>query len=112
RRISSLSLIDDGPQVRITFTDGSTATEGFIASHPALEQGGAKLVEQLGLEMTPAGDILVPPPTQETSVKGVFAAGDAAAPMKSVVSAMYTGSFAGTGMVMQLQREMEEKDEL
>lgn len=112
RRIASLSLIDDGPQVRVTFTDGSTATEGFIASHPTLEQGGANLVKQLGLETTPQGDILVKQPVQETSVKGVFAAGDAAAPMKSVVSAMYTGSFAGAGMVVQLQQEMEEKDEL
>ncbi len=112
RPISSFALIGDGPEVKVTFADGSEVVEGFIASHPPVGQSAGDLAEQLGLEMTPTGEIKVSPPFNETSVKGCFAAGDAATMMKSVVSAMYMGSFVGVGAVSQLQHEMEEKDEL
>lgn len=112
RPVSSLALNGDGPQVKITFTDGSTATEGFIAAQPSVEQLGGKIAEQLGLEMTHAGDIQVSPPFNETSVVGCFAAGDAATPIKGVISAVNMGLFAGVGAISQLQHDMEEKDEL
>ena len=114
RAISSLSLIADGPGVRISFTDGSaSATEGFVAGHPGVEQRGGDLAAQLGLEMAPAGDVLkVTGPFNETSVDGCFAAGDAATVMRSVVSAVHMGTFTGAGAVAQLQREMDEADEL
>ena len=112
RPIKSLALVGHGPQVQMTFADGSTVTEGFIASHPAVEQRGGELAAQLGLEMTPTGDVKVSAPFNETSVAGCFAAGDAAVAMKSVVSALHTGTFAGTGAIAQLQRELDEADEL
>ena len=112
RKVASLALIDNGPRVRLTFEDGSTAEEGFVASHPEIEQRAGGLVEQLGLALTPSGDIEVSTPMNETSVKGCFAAGDAAAMMKSAVGAIYMGSMVGAGLVMQLQVEMEAKDEL
>ncbi|KAG9257180.1 uncharacterized protein F5Z01DRAFT_671622 [Emericellopsis atlantica] len=112
RVIDHLSLVGEGPHVKITFEDGTTKTEGFLASHPKVEQRAGSLVEQLGLEMTPGGDIKANPPMNETSVKGVFAVGDAATPIKSVMQAMYMGMFAGVGMVTQLQIELELKDEL
>ncbi|KAK3051364.1 hypothetical protein LTR09_007387 [Extremus antarcticus] len=112
RPIASLALIDEGPEVQITLADGSTAIEGFIASHPAVEQRAQHLVQQLGLETTPTGEIKVQAPWSETSVAGCFAVGDAATPMRSVVSAMCAGNFAGVGVAGQLQREMEERDEL
>lgn len=112
RKLSSLALIENGPHVKMTFEDGSTAEKGFIASHPDVEQRAGGLVEQLGLSVTPMGDIQVTPPFNETSVKGCFAAGDAATPMRSAVQAIHMGSMAGAGLVTQLQVEMEEKDEL
>lgn len=112
RKVSSLALIDNGPHVKLTFEDGSTAEEGFIVSHPDVEQRGGDLVEQLGLELTPTGDIQVTPPFNETTVKGCFATGDMATQLRSAVQAIYMGSLTGAGVVMQLQTEMEEKDEI
>jgi thioredoxin reductase len=112
RAIDRFTLVGEGPSVEITFSDGTKKTEGFIASHPKVEQRAGALIEQLGLEMTPGGDIKANPPMNETSVKGVFAAGDAATPIKSVMQALYMGMFAGVGMTAQLQAESELKDEL
>lgn len=112
RPIASFALVGDGPQVEMTFEDGSKKIEGFVVSHPKVEQRAAHLVQQLGLETTPSGDIQVNPPFNETSVKGCFAGGDAASPMKAVVQAVHMGMFAGGGLVTQLQNELEEKDEL
>lgn len=100
-------------RVRISFADGSPdQVEGFVASHPSLEHTAKKLYEQLGLEMTEGGDLKVSPPFNETSVKGVFAAGDAATPMRNSMQALAMGSFAGAGMVMQVQVDKEARDEL
>lgn len=112
RKVSSLALINNGPHVQLTFEDGSTAEEGFIASHPDVEQRAGGLVEQLGLELTPMGDVQVTPPFNETSVKGCFAAGDMATMMRSAVQAIQMGAMAGAGLVTQLQVEMEANDEL
>ena len=103
--------MNSGPAVQITFNDGSTKTKGFIVNHPSVVQS-TPFAEQLGLERVPSGDVRVEAPFNETSVKGCFAAGDAATMMKSVVTAMMMGSFAGAGMATQLQRELDERDEL
>lgn len=100
-------------RVRVTFADGSPdKVEGFIASHPSVEHTSKKLYEQLGLEMTEMGDVKVTPPFNETSVKGVFAAGDAATPMRSTMQALNMGGLAGVGIVTQIQAEREGRDEL
>lgn len=114
RPIARLAMADaTSPRVRISFADGSAdKVEGFVTSHPSLEQTAKPLFEQLGVEMTEMGDVKVSPPWNETSVKGVFAAGDAATPMRNVMSALHMGSFAGGGMVSQIQYEREAKDEL
>ncbi|KAF7559039.1 hypothetical protein G7046_g5098 [Stylonectria norvegica] len=72
----------------------------------------APFAEQLGLECLPSGDIKVEEPFNETSVKGCFAAGDAATMKKAVVQATAMGAFAGAGIATQLQRELDERDEL
>ena len=117
RPIARLAMADtdeaSSSRVRISFADGSAdKIEGFVTSHPSVEQAGKTLQEQLGLEMTEMGDIKVTPPWNETSVKGVFAAGDAATPMRNVMQALHMGSFAGAGIVTQIQAEREAKDEL
>jgi thioredoxin reductase len=97
--------------VEVTFSDGTTKKENWIASHPSVEQGNP-FAEQLGLELGPMMDIQVNPPFNETNVQGCFAVGDAATPMRSVMQATHMGGFAGTGMCFQLQHELHEKDEL
>ncbi|KAK7042376.1 hypothetical protein R3P38DRAFT_2511450 [Favolaschia claudopus] len=111
RKITKYRLVDGGPAVEITFADGSTKTEGWLVSHPNVEQR-APFAEQLGLELGPMSSITVQPPFNETAVKGCFAAGDAATPMKNVVQALHMGSFGAAGMTSQLQHELDEKDEL
>ncbi|KAF4948234.1 hypothetical protein FSARC_13780 [Fusarium sarcochroum] len=111
RKITSFELVDEGPQVKITFEDGSSKTEGFVVSHPNVVQS-APFAEQLGLETVPSGDIKVEAPFNETNVKGCFAFGDAATMMRSVLQAMHMGGFSAIGMAMQLQHELDEKDEL
>lgn len=61
--------------------------------------------EQLGLELTPVGDIKVTQPFGETSMQGVFAVGDAVAPIKTVPVAAAGGAVASAGLAMQLQME-------
>lgn len=111
RVVTSFRLLDGGPAVEETFADGSTRTEGWIVSHPNVEQA-APFASQLGLEMGPMATIRVKKPTQETSVEGCFAAGDAATPMRSVPLAVQTGVLAGTGLVAQLQTKLEAEDKL
>ncbi|KAM0427586.1 hypothetical protein ACHAPT_007547 [Fusarium lateritium] len=111
RVIKSFQLVDDGPAVRITFEDGSSKVEGFVVNHPNVVQT-APFAEQLGLEMQPSGEIKVEQPFNETSVKGCFAAGDAATMMRSALQAMAMGGFAGIGAATQLQFELDAQDEL
>ncbi|KAH7329472.1 hypothetical protein B0I35DRAFT_45630 [Stachybotrys elegans] len=111
RRYTRFQLQGAGPAVEMTFEDGSTAVEGFIASHPSYEQA-APFAAQLGLETLPSGEVKVSPPFNETSLAGCFAVGDAATPMKSVLQAMQMGCFTAVGMVSQLQHELASKDEL
>ncbi|KAK2616489.1 hypothetical protein QQS21_000531 [Conoideocrella luteorostrata] len=112
RKITRLELENGaGPGVIVHFADGTTMTEGFIANHPKVEQS-SPFAEQLGLECSPTGDIVVSPPFNETSVKGCFAAGDAAVMMKSTVQAMQMGVVAGVGICSLLQSELDKSDEL
>lgn len=110
RKITSFAL-NGGPAVKITFEDGSSKTEGFVVSHPNVAQT-APFAEQMGLEKTATGEIKVDAPMNETSVQGCFAFGDAATAMRSALQAMHMGAFAAVGMAMQLQHELDAKDEL
>lgn len=113
RLISRLSLVNSGPEIKINFSGMSdTVTEGFISSHPKMKQRASHLIEQLGLELTPAGDIKVTPPLNATSVEGCFAVGDAATDMKSAGDAIHMGFFAGVGCSSELQDELEKQNKL
>lgn len=72
--------------------------------HPLLELNGP-FASQLGLEVGPQGEIVVSPPFSETSVKGVFAAGDAASVTRIVMNAMAQGTGAAAGVVGQVLAE-------
>ncbi|KAH8887791.1 FAD/NAD(P)-binding domain-containing protein [Thozetella sp. PMI_491] len=93
-----------GSEVVMTFEDGSTVTEGFLANHPNVAINGP-FVQQLSLETNPSGEIKTTPPFNATSVPGVYACGDNATMMRSVVMASGMGSFAAVGIASQIQAE-------
>ncbi|OBT75729.1 hypothetical protein VF21_05898 [Pseudogymnoascus sp. 05NY08] len=104
REVTSFALGAEGNGITITFADGSTVQEAFLAHKPPTKLNGP-FAEQLAVELAPGGDIKVTPPFGATSVKGVYAAGDCATPIKSVMQAMYMGTFAGVGIAHDLQAE-------
>ncbi|KFY22476.1 hypothetical protein V493_06556 [Pseudogymnoascus sp. VKM F-4281 (FW-2241)] len=104
REVTALALGAEGNGITLTFADGSTAPEAFLAHKPATKINGP-FAQQLGLELSPAGDIITTPPFGATSVKGVYAAGDCATPMKAVMQALYMGTFSGVGIAHDLQAE-------
>lgn len=74
------------------------------AYHPLVELNGP-FASQLGLNVGEQGEIVTNPPFCETSVKGVYAAGDAASTMRVVLNAMTQGSMAAAGLVTQVLAE-------
>ncbi|KAM3528402.1 hypothetical protein NHJ13051_002383 [Beauveria bassiana] len=104
REIASLALGPQGSGITITFADGSSVQEAFLVHRPPTKLNGP-FAAQLGVELTPAGDVKVTPPFGATSVKGVYAAGDCATPMKNAMQAMHMGTFAGVGIAHDLQAE-------
>ncbi|KAK8044775.1 hypothetical protein PG993_004799 [Apiospora rasikravindrae] len=89
--------------VRLRFQDGSQPVgEAFLAHSPRTRVKGP-FAEQLGLELTPAGDYVVHPPFNETSVDGVFAAGDCTSMFKVGTRAVGDGAMTGAGVSARLQ---------
>ncbi|KAF2265216.1 FAD/NAD(P)-binding domain-containing protein [Lojkania enalia] len=105
RPIARLEKAAGHAAVRVHFTDGTSVLEGFLAHKPKCEVAGS-LAAQLQLELAPNGDIATKPPFYQTSVRGVFAAGDVAGPMKIVPHAQFTGAAAGAGVVTQVQADV------
>ncbi|CZT23705.1 related to thioredoxin reductase [Ramularia collo-cygni] len=104
RRIARFVKVPNHPSdVIVEFEDGSKETFGFVAHKPRSKMNGP-WAEQLGVEMTPGADLKVNPPFNETSVKGVFAAGDCASPFKVVAGGISMGLFAANGAAMQVQQ--------
>ncbi|KAF3005414.1 hypothetical protein E8E14_000324 [Neopestalotiopsis sp. 37M] len=107
RKIAKLVKGSEGAQVALQFVGdegNSSKTEGFLAHKPKTKLRGT-LAEQLGLEITPMSTIKVNPPFNQTSVKGVFAAGDCSSPMQTVTAALHSGTCTGGGAPLQIQAE-------
>lgn len=105
RVIKRLVLLDDGAGgVRMEFKDGTSFTERFLVHAPATKPRGP-FADQLGLDRTLGSDIKAGPPFYQTSVKGVYAAGDVSGMMKNVPNAIFSGSLAGSGASMQIVAE-------
>ncbi|KAF2446670.1 FAD/NAD(P)-binding domain-containing protein [Karstenula rhodostoma CBS 690.94] len=97
RKIKKLVMGAKAPEIILQFADGSEVTEGWLNHAPSTKAKGP-FVEQLGLETTPSGDLVVNPPYLQTSVPNVFAAGDNSHAMKVTPTAQYTGSLVGAGL--------------
>ena len=111
RRISKLEKGPNRAEVIVHLEDGTTKTEGFIAHKPRFVLRG-DLHKQLGLEIAPPGMLKANPPFNQSSVQGVFVAGDTITPMQTVAHAVLSGSAAGTGAALQLQANELEQEPL
>jgi pyruvate/2-oxoglutarate dehydrogenase complex dihydrolipoamide dehydrogenase (E3) component len=104
RKIKKLVKGVEKAEVILQFDDGTETTEAFLG-HAPLTKAKGPFAEQLGLATTPMGDLMADPPFSQSSVKGVFLAGDNSSPMKITPNALYTGSLAGAGVSAQLVAE-------
>jgi len=93
-----------GAEVTIHFEDGSEKTESFLGAVPKMRQK-APFAAQLSLDLGPGGEIITKSPFMQTSMKGVFAAGDCGSAMKTATNALSTGTAAGAGISAQILAE-------
>lgn len=112
RKIARIVKAPERAQVTIHLEggdDGSSSssqkTEAYLAYKPKTKLRSPALAQQLGLALTPTGTVEVSPPFNQTSVKGVFAAGDCMTPMHMVTGALQSGTCAGGGAPVQIQAE-------
>ena len=98
-----------GSEVIIRFEDGTSVTEGFVVHRPLVKLN-TRLADSLGLEFGAFGEIKVMPPFLETSVSGVFAAGDCATHMRIIPNAISMGAYAGAGLARGLPRSITGND--
>jgi thioredoxin reductase len=99
KRIARLEGKSDGSESlsRVVFEDGSSLErEGLFYGPPQRQRSG--LAETLGCEVVAMGPALAvvkaDPMTNETSVPGVYVAGDAGSPLQSVALAAASGANA------------------
>ncbi|KAJ5431630.1 hypothetical protein N7445_008128 [Penicillium cf. griseofulvum] len=104
-RIHHLSKGSEGAEVMVELEDGRCRTEGFLVHQPWTRLQGS-LPSQLGLAITPMGDIQVQHPFPATSVPGVYAAGDCASPFKNASMAIAAGVCAGNGVARELSARL------
>lgn len=104
RKIEKLAKAPERSQIVLHFEDGTSKTEAFLAHKPKTKLRGS-LHEQLQLEVAPQGNIKVSPPFNQTTARGVFAAGDCSSPMQTVTAALHSGTCTGGGAPLQIQAE-------
>jgi thioredoxin reductase len=114
RPISRLRVVETSGEplgIEITFADGSTTVEAFIVRNPFTRTKGP-FAAQLGVETGPSplpgnatGDVVANFPMYQTSVRGVFAAGDCVTQYKVVAGAISSGCNAAVAASAQLLTE-------
>jgi gliotoxin/aspirochlorine biosynthesis thioredoxin reductase len=107
RKIVKLEKSPHKSDVIVYFEDTTQVTEGFLVHKPYTEVNGP-FAAQLGCELTPQGDLRTANMFNETTVHGVFAAGDCVTPIKTFLNAMTFGGFVAAGLAGQLEMEMTE----
>ncbi|KAK2737953.1 thioredoxin reductase [Colletotrichum kahawae] len=108
RILQTLGYDTDASMV-VEFEDGTTSSFGFLFHKPDTVPSGS-FAEQLELETTPTGDVSISGFMQETSRRGVFAAGGCATQVQQVSVAMGAGCAAGVGANAQILQDDFEKD--
>jgi thioredoxin reductase len=91
RPVTRLVATMDGPELeRVEFSDGSSIGRDVLFLHPPQHQ--TEIVTSLGLVLDAAGYVQVDAKTRETSVSGIYVAGDLLAPMQGALIAAASGT--------------------
>ncbi|MBO9728826.1 MAG: NAD(P)/FAD-dependent oxidoreductase [Chitinophaga sp.] len=90
----------NGQVTHLLLKDGSTHPVAALYSRPPFRQHCA-IPEALGCNLTEMGHLSVDH-FQATNIPGVYAAGDATSPMRSVAAAVAAGNMAGAAMNREL----------
>lgn len=102
-RVAALAAKGEG--VQVTLEDGTEWETGAVYYRPQKLVYGNSLAEQLGCEISPEGVVTVSP-LFETTMPGVFAAGDLTHPgLHQLYMAAMGGHLAGTNANRQLTQE-------
>lgn len=99
--VKSFRTTTPGSLVTVEFADGSTDSYGLIFHRPRSVIVG-KSAQQLDLDMTSAGQILIEDEYQGTCKRGVFAAGECATTLKHESMGVGSGMVAGIGANLQI----------
>ena len=98
-------LVAEGERLaRIEFTEGDPLPCDVLFAHP--HQYQVELVRSLGLELDATGYVRVDPARGETSVPGIYAAGDLVTPRQSAVLAAASGAIAAAMLNHELTLEL------
>ncbi|KAF4450811.1 Thioredoxin reductase [Fusarium austroafricanum] len=98
RHVGTESTVD------VEFADGTKAVYGLIAYKPKTVIEGP-FAQQLDLEITPGGQIVIEDDFRETSLRGVFAAGECATAVKLEAAGVCSGQAAGIGANLQIAED-------
>lgn len=98
-------LVADGQQLRaVELDDGRSVERDVLFAHPKQRQ--VELVRALGLALDDDGFIQIDPMRRETSVPGVYAAGDAASRMQAAIAGAASGMQAAAFINLELTMEL------
>jgi thioredoxin reductase len=103
RRVARL-VARDGHLESIALADGGAIPCGALFVHPPQRQ--VALVTSLGVALDEHGCVRVDPMTRETSIPGVYAAGDLATKGQAAILAAAAGMQAAAALNAELSAEM------
>lgn len=106
RRITKLVLGPDKIGLTLHFEDGTVKDEAFLSHKPKSKLKSSELAEQLGLDLTPQGNLKANPPFGEISLSGCFAAGDNASFLKTTPNALIAGANSAAGTASHVRSRM------
>jgi gliotoxin/aspirochlorine biosynthesis thioredoxin reductase len=109
RKIVKIRTNHGSSGVFLDLEDGQSQQVAFLVHKPDMILA-PELVTDLGLETSPGMGIKVRPPFNETSVDGVFAAGDCCSMMRIIPNAWNMGASAGCGLAKQLPKSVWPKN--
>jgi thioredoxin reductase len=104
-------LVGNGPQLESVVLAGGTSVRCHaLFAHPPQRQ--VDLVRTMNLELDDSGYVKIDPMTRETSMPGVYAAGDLTTPQQSAIFAASAGVQAAAMINVELTMELARTSEL
>lgn len=97
-------IASDGRLGAVALADGTEVPTGALFVHPPQRQ--VALVRDLGLALDEHGYVQTDPMTRETSIPGIYAAGDLASRMQGAIFAAAAGTHAAAMINVELQMEL------